>query len=319
MNSTILLLALFAPAADPTSPLTVKKPTRDAGKVNAGRLLSEIFDLKNTGSETVTITDITAGCGCLRPRASARTIEPGSSVRVLLEVNTLSQPEGARTWNAVVKYKCGTQTRELDLAISATVSPVVLVTPVAIGLTTDKAETVTVTLIDPRDKPLNIREAKTSHPLINGAYGYVGSTKAGHEYRISVEVSGHLTAGEHADTLQIFTDDPDHPEFRVPIKITRRDPTEVIAAPAEVDLRFATAQTSVSSLVRLRGSDGSRMAIDRVETDHPKVQAKWAAGPEAMATVRITVADVAIAGKAQVRVHFSSGKTMTIPVRWLVP
>jgi len=128
-----------------------------------------------------------------------------------------------------------------------------------------------------------------------------------------------LPAGRHAEVLTIETNDPEYKSFQITVQITRRSANQVTALPENVSLRLASGQTSASSLVRLRDGGGRRVVVEKIEADHPAIRTKWAAGPDAMATLRITVeAGTAKEGLGTVKVHLSEppGQVVSIPVSW---
>src|SRR5947209_2533792 len=79
----------------------------DAGDVRAGVPLSHRFALVNTGPEVVEITEVRAGCGCLKPRLEPRRYQADEEGTLLLEVNTLSQPAGPHTFKVHIAYQSG--------------------------------------------------------------------------------------------------------------------------------------------------------------------------------------------------------------------
>ena len=88
-------------------------------------------------------------------------------------------------------------------------------------------------------------------------------------------------------------------------------------------LRFAKDQATASSLVRLKDAHDRQVVVDKAESDHPAIACKWAAGPGAMATLRVTVdrdkAKAAGVGVVTVRVKGPASETLLIPVSWTLP
>jgi hypothetical protein len=88
-------------------------------------------------------------------------------------------------------------------------------------------------------------------------------------------------------------------------------------------LRFARDQATASSLVRLKDARDRDVVVDKAESDHPAISCKWAAGPGAMATLRVTVdrekANLAGMGVVTVRVTGPTAETLLIPVSWTLP
>jgi hypothetical protein len=106
--------------------------------------------------------------------------------------------------------------------------------------------------------------------------------------------------------------------------VIRKGPaTGVRVAPGSVTLRFAKDQATASSLVRLKDADDREVVVENVEADHPAIACKWAAGPGAMATLRVTVdldkAKAAGVGVVTVRVKAPAPETLLVPVSWTLP
>src|SRR5947207_14018536 len=104
MNA-ILLLAALGVGQPPQGPLTCPHPVAARGDVKAGPPLAHTFELAHAGRQgTVTVTGVTAGCGCLRQTLSTGVLQPGEAAKLTLEVNTLTQPDGPNRWPVRVAY-----------------------------------------------------------------------------------------------------------------------------------------------------------------------------------------------------------------------
>ena len=88
-------------------------------------------------------------------------------------------------------------------------------------------------------------------------------------------------------------------------------------------LRFAKDQATPRPSSGCRTRDDREVVVDKAESDHPAIACKWAAGPGAMATLRVTVdrdqAKAAGVGVVTVRVKGPAAETFLIPVSWTVP
>jgi hypothetical protein len=329
------ILAALTLGATPAGPLTAAAPSADRGEVRTGPPLVAVFELTHRGSSgTLTVTGVEAGCGCLKPTLSREVLRPGETTRLTLAVNTLTQPPGQNVWKAVVRYRVaehGDGPRppsvrpdfELELRVSARLIQEVSVTPPMLAVSTAAATTQTVTVTDRRANPLTVRAATTTSPhltaTVRPASGDLPRTQ-----RVDVTVTDGYPPGQEDETLVLLTTDPTCPELRVPIRVTKRKPGAVSVTPDVAAVRFARGQAEASRLVQLRRPGGGELRVERVESDHPAVRAKWptAAGP--VATVRVVVdrekAD-GNDGKAEVRVLLADpvGESVMLPVTWTVP
>jgi hypothetical protein len=334
MSTTLLtLLALGAgnPPDTPPGPLQCPAPLAARGDAKGGPPLTHTFELAHRGPHgTLTITGVEAGCGCLRQTLTAGVLRPGETARLALEVNTLTQPDGPNRWQAVVKYRLdppavsgsppAAQAGELPLTITATLSREVSVTPPQVGFSCTGAATQVLTVTDRRAKPLTVRQAAGSSPHLTAEVGPPAAGPNGARAQsVTLKLSADAPVGHRDEAVVLVTDDPDYPEFRVPVRVLRRPAGGVSAAPAEVAVRLAGGQDEVSTLVQLRAADGKPVGVAGAQSDHPGVAVKWSPGVGPLAAVRVTVTAAAgPAGACKVRVRMAepAGQEVVVPVSW---
>lgn len=319
------IIAALLLGATPAGPLTTTHPAADRGAIRTGPQLVQTFELKHDGpAEDVVITNVETGCGCLKPTLSRTVLHPGDRAELTLTVNTLTQPPGANTWRAVVHYRFGNANAELELKLTAKLIREISVTPPMLAISTAGAATQTITVTDRRAAPLTVQSAATTNPHLTATVHPATSLEGVRSQTIAVAVAADYPAGQFDETLTLVTTDPTCRELRVPIRVTKRKPGAVRAAPDSLDVRFAHGQAEASGLVQLRRPGGGSVRVMRVECEHPAIRARWpsAAGP--VATVRVIV-DAAKArgrgGKATVRVILAepAGESLLIPVAWSIP
>jgi hypothetical protein len=332
MNTVIFLLAAgtlpVQPAAEPAV-LVCPTPVAARGEIKGGPPLVQTFELTHRGTGTLTIGRVEASCGCLRQSLTSGILQPGETARLTLEVNTLTQPDGPNRWQVVVPYRSEApgamvQTGELLLQITATVSREVSVSPPQVGFSTATEASQTITLTDSRARPLTVLRATTSNPhLVTDVKPK--DPRFGHQQTILLKLSSDSPPGHRDETLVLATDDPAYPELRIPVRILKRLPGTIQAAPEKVSIRFAPGQAEVSTLLQLRATDGKPIAIADVVGDHPAVKVKWSPAPTAgvVAALRISIVESAASpsGTTVVRVKFSEpgGQELEIPVSWTSP
>jgi hypothetical protein len=318
----ILLLAVVI-GADP-SPLVVDKPTVDLGELAANKPVVQVFRLKNTSAAPLTITEIAGGCGCFRQQLTDKVIEPGKTSELTIGINLMTQPEGANTWRAVVRYQTEATKGEQLLQIAAKVKKDVIVEPVALMLLSEKEITGTLTVIDRRGKPLTVTGARVGLKDVRTEVKAAADAGGKRMQKIELTVADACAPGQYADEIAIDTDDPEYRELRIPVRVIKKAAaTGVEAVPASATLRFAKEQTSASSLLRLRDADGREVIVDKAEADHPAIACKFASGPGSMATLRVTVdlskANAAGVGVVMVKLKGPTAETILIPVSWTLP
>lgn len=324
MTPLILLAAIIG--AEP-APLAVDLPIVDKGELAANKPLVHVFRLKNTTELAITVTEVTGSCGCFRHELSERLIAPGKVVDLTVGINLLTQPEGPNTWNMAVRYRVESNppsAGERALKLVAKIKKDVTVEPVALMLLSEKEITGVLTVIDRRGKPLTVTAARIGLKNVTAEVKPATDVAGRRTQKIAITVAEECKAGQFADEICIDTDDPEYKELRIPLRVVKKSATTgVEAIPASVTLRFAKKQSVSSYLVRLRDADDKRVAIDKAECDHPGVTCKWAAGPGAMATLRVTV-DLEKStgvGVAIVSVTLKGPKpeTILLPVSWNLP
>lgn len=304
--------------------LECPQPVVDKGEVKSGLPLSHRFAFRNGGGEAVEITDVHPSCGCLAPKLEKRCLQPGETGELLLEVNTLTQPAGMNNWRITLRYKSGEAQRELSLYLQARLVAEISVEPPSLAIYTDTAIQHEITVIDRRTEPLIVRAVPTSSPYVRTQLGELRRDDAGHWRRkIRVDVSADCPEGTHTETLRICTSDPLYSELKVPFVVVKRVRRQVSAAPASVVLSEAANQPLPARIVLLNAADDSEVHIERVESDHPAVDCRWAQGPGHQATLKIRVDRKQIPGdrlRAYVHVHLSrpAAETLTIPISCLL-
>lgn len=332
MNTLVTLVALGLGNSPAPAPLHCPIPLAAKGDVKGGPSLAHTFELTHRGAAgTLTITKVEAGCGCLRRTLAAAVLQPGETTKLTLDINTLTQPDGPNRWQAVVSYTldgAGTnQSGDVVLAVTATLSRDVTITPPQVALSTTGQAAQVLHVVDRRAKPLRVVKAACTSPHIavelgglEGGPGKAPLNPAGLTQEVRIRLSADAPPGQRDDALVLVTDDPAYPEFRVPVRISKRAPGAVTAVPEELAVRFAAGQDEVSALVQLRAPDGKPVRIAAAEGDSPTVAVKYSPDAGPVATVRVTVGGAAATrrGSCRVRVRLAepAGQEVTIPVSW---
>jgi hypothetical protein len=321
------IISLFAVGAEPThEPLQIQPATADRGEVKAGAPLQQTFTLRNNTAAELRITDIAAGCGCLRPRITKRTLQPGESVDLSVEINTLAQSAGPNAWKVTVHFVQGpdgqTTSGSHELVIKARVVREIDVEPIALFLSVDGEAMHTISVTDRRERPLKITGVGCDAKFVRTQL-LPASEASPRRRQIQVHLSADCPAGHHSETIVVQTDDPAYRELRIPLIIVRKAPGQIQATPEQLDLRLTKGQKAASGLVRLRDPDDKQIVVEKLEADHPALRFKWAIGPGSMATLRLGVEfpDAPTSGLGSVTIHLKEPKkqVIIIPVAWQAP
>jgi hypothetical protein len=320
---TLALSLLAAPTA--WADLQFPQPQADAGSVFCGAALTHSFAFVNQGPEPVVITDLRASCGCATPRLARRSYQPGERGELVLEVHTLSQAPGPHTWRVQVCSQSGDRAVEATLELTATVVTEIRVEPAAVTMLTDSALGQEIVVTDLRPRPFSLVGVHASSAALTAQLGESYRDADGHWARkIWIEVAGACPEGRHEEVLGIYTDDARYRELQVPVTIVKRPRERLSATPSQVSLTAPPGQPVPSRIVLIRDRDNQPVGVDRVLADDPAVTCQWAAGPEAMATVKIQVDRRRTASDSLhtlVHVYISKpvAQTLTVPVTCSLP
>lgn len=296
-------MLLILASADP---LVAQPATIDAGVIHTGQPFQRRFELVNAGSETITITQLQASCGCAAPTIDRRTVPPGERATVTIDVNTLSQPAGPVRWTIAADWRAGSRSGKLLWQLTAQLVREIDLQPAALVLSGGPGLSHEIVVTDRRPNALTIIGVRSES----------GNLKAEllPDRRVRVRMAEHCPAGSHVEHLLIATNDAKYPELRVPVTIHRQAATRFTAVPAK-----PVVTPSGSTLVQLRGPEGETVAIESWQCDQPAIAIRTAPGPGSFATMRISLDKSRWDGRpftTEVRVRFASPKSnaVTIPV-----
>jgi hypothetical protein len=308
MNA-IFPLIVFAVANPPA--LVCSDPVAAKGDLKAGPPLAHAFQLANRSADTITITKVQAGCGCVKRSLSAKVLKPGETATLTLDVNTLTQPDGPNRWQAVVAYTSNGASGELVTALTANLSRDVTLTPPQLGFSTAGEAMQQIAIADRRSTPLAIVKAASTSPHLSATIG---------NGVIQVKLAADMPAGQRDELLVLQTNDPAYPEFRVPVRINKKAPGQVQAAPEEVAVKFTAGQEEVSALVQLRAPEGKTVRIESAASDYTAASVKFSTAAGPVATLRVTLGGTAAMqpGSCTITVKLAepAGQVVLVPVSW---
>jgi hypothetical protein len=309
-------LVLILPAwGSARAELVCERPVADLGTVKAGAPLGHQFTFTNKGTATIELTGFKTSCACFRPELPKRVLLPGESATIDLQGNTLAQEAGPQSWRIRLGYHEGNEDRELIFEVRATIVVEVAVQPPTLSLNTDSTLAHELIVRDLREKPLALTGAQTTSPGLRATFDEAKPfLKGGWARRVVVEVGADYPVGRRDELLVLQSRDPDYPELRIPITVTKRPKSAVHFSPAEVVIVGTRGEPLPSRLVQV-GSAGSPAEIDRVEPLHSALTCSWAAGTM---RVRADAAQVPATGlESTVRVFLKGANPgpIVVPVR----
>jgi hypothetical protein len=315
----VALIAAMTCCAVGRAALEIEPSQYYAGDVRAGAALSHRFTLINRGPDAVEIVEVRPSCGCTTGTPDRRRFVPGESGSLLLEVNTLTQPDGPASWRVTLSCKSGESVEEKTLTLTARVQADITLEPAALVIVTEGAVNREITLSDRRPHPLTVVRAETTSPQVRArvdkpSHGADGRWRCA----VHLEAPADLPDGRHDEALHLYTSDPEYPDLKMPFTVVKRSRQRVSATPAAVQL---TPGGSQSRLVLLRGGADDVIEIEGVEADDAAVRCEWSPGarPTGAVRVRMDPAKATADGlKATVHIRLSkpAPQTVDVPVTW---
>ena len=316
MNAILFLTLAFAPSEN--TPLYCAQPVADRGQVRGGPVLAHQFEFSNRAASELEIVHVQPSCGCLAPKLSATRLKPGQSATLALSIGTISQPVGDNLWSVRLYYRIAGESdnRIAELRVKAKLVKEVSLEPAALRLMGGPGLAHEITLIDRRDKPLDLTGVFPSSNRITATMGDWKKTDAGWVRKIQVKLAENCPPGKHEEMIQILSHDADYGEIRVPVTVVRHDKQRFLATPEEAKI-ILTPGKAASAMVLIRDHEGQPIEIAKIETDDPAVTCRFAEGTFSTAAIRVMVAKDAVPARwSTVRVQLKApiAQSLVIPV-----
>lgn len=127
---TIAVVFAFVAASSAQGVLKFNKEVHDFGKLSEGPLATYKFEVTNTGTAPVVISNAQASCGCTTPEFSKDAIMPGGKSVIKVGYNTSGRP-GAFTKTITVMSNAENSSVILTIKGEVTSAPVPAAAPAA--------------------------------------------------------------------------------------------------------------------------------------------------------------------------------------------
>lgn len=234
----------------------------DLGDVKAGQVFSHQIKVTNTSSSAITVQELKASCGCIRPVLEPMALAPGGTGLLKLEINTLSSNPGPTTYGVKLRYPEANQLKEQQFIITGRVIQEIVVTPTAITSIGEKPRPQTITILDKRATPLRPVKLERTSPYLMVDWIQPAAADPQPQYALQVSVREDLPAGRHDHEVIIHTNDSTYPVLRIPIAVVKKTKARYVASPYLVTLSPSIA---ASRQVTIRDQHGLGVLIDRIE------------------------------------------------------
>jgi hypothetical protein len=323
MNAILPLLFLPAMLGQAEGALVTETPVVDRGEIRSGPVLTQSFELKHVDAKgwPIEIEKVEIGCGCGRYELSTRKIAYGETAKLTFHINTLALPEGPASWSATITYHDPPNKflHTLTVRLKANILREISIDPPVLALTASGEFSQTITFADRRKTPTRIAKAISPNPHFTLDLREPVDAQGVRKQEIVWKVAPTLPAGLHQETLLFTTGDPDYPELRLPVKVTKRDADGIQTYPTSATIVIANGESEASTRVQLRAGGKDVSILSATSTTHG-VSAEFSKGAAHLVIVRIIV-NAALAGatgKAEVVVTLAEpkGKVIAIPVSW---
>ena len=126
--STIAVVFAFVAVSSAQGVLKFNKEVHDFGKLSEGPLATYNFEVSNTGTAPVVISNAQASCGCTTPEFSKDAIMPGGKSVIKVGYNTSGRP-GAFTKTITVMSNAENSSVILTIKGEVTSAPAPAVAP----------------------------------------------------------------------------------------------------------------------------------------------------------------------------------------------
>jgi len=225
------------PSPQITGPkLQVLKPVHDFGTVQQGDIVRHDFRLSNTGDRPLEVTDVKPSCGCTTAGEWSRSIKPGESGTIPIQLET------ARFSSLVTKTITVTSNDpshpQTVLEIKAVIwTPIQLSSPVIVFPALTNAEQVvtrSVSISNQVEAPLEITDLRSEARAFKPELKVI---VPGKEFELMVTTVPPLTNGTQVGRISMKTSNPKMPELSVQAVATVLPPVQV--APTQIILPAA--------------------------------------------------------------------------------
>jgi hypothetical protein len=308
MRCSFTTLAIFCCLSSAHAELIVETPVVDLGEVRGGQRVSATFELRNAGAETIELLDLERSCGCVEPKWRQRTLAAGAKTSIQIELRTLGQTEGARTWPAQIIYRDAGAMRKTPIAIRGELKHDVVVQPAHLAMAVQRELSQDIVVQDRRPQPLRILAVRTEVKGVTLVMHDEGSGRTRVVVRAKAE---DLPNERQAGTATLLTNDPVYDRLEIPLTIQRSRESAIAIDPERPAIRLPANGSSGAVTIRLRSRTEKELDIASIQPSDMDVKASWTKTPFGDATIRVQATRPCA---ASLRVVLRNGDELTIPI-----
>ncbi len=262
----VAALLVMAAVAGGTSPAHAQQTWADGlftehgfdfGPVPRGAVVRHQFLLTNRYSETVTILDVRASCGCTSGKASATTVEPGKTAYVEAQMDTRNFVGRKATKLIITLMTASGQSGEAQVAVVSNILPDIVLNPGTIDFgSLAKGQTPKLVMTIERVGAPDWRFTKMTATgkllqSVDARLDELERSASRVAYQLTVSLKPTAAAGYLRDEIRIGTNDAESPS--VPVLVTAQIQGTVTASPSVLAMGKATNNGAVGRFL-VRGT-----------------------------------------------------------------
>jgi hypothetical protein len=234
-----LVLALAAGTAQAASWADglFREAAHDFGPVPRGAKVRHSFVLTNRLTETITILDVRASCGCTTGRAGASTISPGQATVIEAEMDTRNFVGPKSTALFVSLVTASGRQAEVRLGVTSTILSDIVLNPGSIDFgTVVKGQAPQQVLSIERVGDLGWKAERmiSASRVLDASLRQTARSAAGVSYTLTVSLKPGAPAGAVRDEIRVLTNDPQSPS--IPVLVTAQIRGDLSASPSVLAL-----------------------------------------------------------------------------------
>ena len=221
----------------PAPKIVSPEPVYDFGTLDNETKVQHDFIIRNVGDATLNIKNVRTSCGCTVAQPEKKVLEPGEETKV---ATTLSlRGRQGPTKKSVTVESNDPVTPMLRLDLEGTAIAPIMMDPRTVNfgrIDDDEVHERTVSLKTTQED-LTFHIESIECPRLPQIQTEVKTLEDGKSYQIAVRIAEALEPGNRNGTLDIRTDHPKHPFFRVNVFAQVIGYLDI--APPEINLRYS--------------------------------------------------------------------------------
>jgi len=183
-------------------------------KIVGGNPVHHDFLFKNTGTSTLEITNVITSCGCATTGEWDRTVEPGETGKIPIELRTDNFNGDVRKSIKITTNV--SDSREITLWIQGTVWQAIEINPryAALGsiIDTSQPHSKTIRIVSHLEEPLEITKTESTNPLFRTN---LKTIQQGKEFELEITANPPFNPGSHSGTIKLETSSKEKPEIAI--------------------------------------------------------------------------------------------------------